>query len=85
MTVALFLGLSTPELLLVAIIVAAIALIASNAIRADIVALLVLLALGLTRVLPVDQALSGFSWNEPVWFTGSRTEFRSSRAKANCA
>jgi di/tricarboxylate transporter len=55
------LELSTPELKLLVIIVAATILIATNAIRADIVALLVMLALGLWRVLTPDQALSGFS------------------------
>jgi len=55
------LDLSGPELKLLVIIIAASVLIATNAIRADVVALLVMLSLGLLQVLPPDQALSGFS------------------------
>jgi di/tricarboxylate transporter len=54
-------GLNPQEALLLAIIAATLALIVSNRVRPDLVALLALLALGLGGVLPTDQALAGFS------------------------
>ncbi|HUK89690.1 MAG TPA: SLC13 family permease, partial [Blastocatellia bacterium] len=54
-------NLTGPQLELCVIILAASVLIATNAMRADKVALLVFLALGLGRVLTPEQALSGFS------------------------
>ncbi len=59
--------LSTSETILVAVIAAAIVLIITNRLRADLVALLVLLTLAVTRVVNPDEALSGFS--RPVIFT----------------
>ncbi len=53
--------LSTAEILLIVIIGVAILLILSNRIRADVVAIMVLLALHLTGVLTPEQAFSGFS------------------------
>lgn len=54
-------GLSFREVELLAIVGAALVAISSNRIRPDLVALLVLLALGLGGLLPPDQALAGFS------------------------
>ncbi|MBC8075722.1 MAG: SLC13 family permease, partial [Chloroflexales bacterium] len=54
-------GLNTQEALLLAIIAATLALIVSNRVRPDLVALLALLALGLSGVLPSQEALAGFS------------------------
>jgi di/tricarboxylate transporter len=54
-------GLNTQETLLLAIIAATLTLIVSGRVRPDLVALLALLALGLSGVLPADQALAGFS------------------------
>ncbi|MBC8078292.1 MAG: anion permease, partial [Chloroflexales bacterium] len=54
-------GLNTQEALLLAIIAATLALIVSNRVRPDLVALLALLALGLSGVLPSQDALAGFS------------------------
>lgn len=53
--------LSNHETLLIVIVLGAFALIFSNRVRSDIVALLVLLALGLTGVVTPQEALSGFS------------------------
>jgi di/tricarboxylate transporter len=53
--------LSPAELSLLAIVAVALALIVSNRLRADLVALFVLLALGLSKILRPDQALAGFS------------------------
>ncbi|HLU11509.1 MAG TPA: SLC13 family permease [Oceanobacillus sp.] len=53
--------LSTQELLLLIIVFAAIAAILSGKLRADVVALIVLLALGVTRIVTPEEALSGFS------------------------
>src|SRR5499427_3822547 len=54
-------GLSPREIELLAVIIVAVILIVSDALRPDVVALIVLLVLGLTGVLSQDQALSGFS------------------------
>jgi di/tricarboxylate transporter len=54
-------SLSSTEIGLLAIVVVALALIVSNRIRADLVAIFVLLALGLSKILRPDQALAGFS------------------------
>jgi len=54
-------ALTTPDLILLAICAIALVLIVSNRVRADLVALMVLVTLGLAGVLPVDQALAGFS------------------------
>jgi di/tricarboxylate transporter len=54
-------GLSSREIELIIIVGAALPLIVSNKIRPDLVALLVLLALGLSDILPPDQVLAGFS------------------------
>src|SRR5215469_18088358 len=61
MLVGSIMGLSPREIELLAIIIIAVILIVSDLLRPDIVALIVLLALGLTGVLSQDQALSGFS------------------------
>lgn len=53
--------LSWPEITLLLIAGAAFALILSNRIRPDIVAVLVLLGLGVSGILPPEQALAGFS------------------------
>lgn len=53
--------LSTQELLLLIIVFAAVAVILSGKLRADVVALLVLLTLGITRIVTPEEALSGFS------------------------
>lgn len=55
------LPLSTSEVLLLAIAFTGLSLIISGLIRADLAALLVLIALGVTRVLTPQEALSGFS------------------------
>jgi di/tricarboxylate transporter len=52
---------SNTELILIAVIVAALFLIITNRLRPDLVALLVLLALALTQVVTPEQALAGFS------------------------
>ncbi len=49
------------EIILIGVIVAALVLILSNRLRADIIALLVLLTLAITGVVSPDDALSGFS------------------------
>ncbi len=49
------------EIILVAIVLAALALIISNRFRVDVVAILVLLALALSGLVTVDEAISGFS------------------------
>src|SRR5262249_61981371 len=61
MLVGSIMGLSPREIELLAIIIIAVILIVSDALRPDLVALIVLLVLGLTGVLSPDQALSGFS------------------------
>jgi di/tricarboxylate transporter len=59
--VAALVTLSRQEVALIVIVIVAIILIISSKVRADIVALMVLLALGLSRILPAEKALSGFS------------------------
>jgi len=54
-------SLSPAEYYVLFVIGAALALIVSNRLSADLVALLVLLALGLSRIITPDQALAGFS------------------------
>ena len=54
-------ALSVSEIELLIIVGIALALIVSNRLRPDLVALLVLLALGLSGILSPDQALAGFS------------------------
>jgi di/tricarboxylate transporter len=53
--------LSFPEIELIAIVGVALPLIVSNRLRPDLVALLVLLALGMSGIVPPEQALAGFS------------------------
>jgi di/tricarboxylate transporter len=53
--------LTTPTLILIAVILAALLLILSNRLRSDVIALLVLLVLGFTQVVTAEQALAGFS------------------------
>ncbi|MFO7170438.1 MAG: SLC13 family permease [Chloroflexota bacterium] len=55
------LPLTPPQLLLLAIAGTAVALIASGRVRPDLVALLTLLALGLTGTVTPEEALAGFS------------------------
>ncbi len=57
----MLLSLSVSELYLVAVVGIALILIVSNRISSDLVALLVLLALGLTRIVTPEEALAGFS------------------------
>ncbi len=54
-------ALTMQQMLLLAITAIAIVLIVSNRLRPDLVALMTLLALGLTSILPAEQALAGFS------------------------
>jgi di/tricarboxylate transporter len=61
----------TPEQsALLAIVGLALGLIISNRLRADLVALLVLLALGLSGILPPEQALAGFSRSAVIAIVG---------------
>src|SRR5215510_13696284 len=53
--------LSFQEIQLILIVAIALPLIVSNRLRPDLVALLVLLALSMTGIIPPDQALAGFS------------------------
>lgn len=62
--------LTTDQLLLVFIILAALGLIISNRLRADMVALLVLLAVALTGLVTPEQALSGFSRSAVIVIMG---------------
>jgi di/tricarboxylate transporter len=62
--------LSTQELLLLAIIFAAVAIILSGKLRADVVAILVLLTLGITRIVTPEEALSGFSSSAVITIIG---------------
>jgi di/tricarboxylate transporter len=59
--------LISQELILVVVMGLALFLILSNRLRADVVAILVMLALGITNVVTPEQALSGFS--QPVVIT----------------
>ena len=63
-------ALSSPELTVIAIIVAALALIAFTRLRIDIIALLVLLMVTLTGLVPADAALSGFSSSVVITIIG---------------
>lgn len=53
--------LSTPEILLIVIIAIALATILSGKLRADVVALIVMLALAISGIVTSEEALSGFS------------------------
>jgi di/tricarboxylate transporter len=63
-------ALTVPELLLLAVTVVGLGLIVSNRMRADLAALLVLIALGVTRVLTPQQALGGFSNSAVITIVG---------------
>ena len=58
-------GLDAPQLLLLAILGLAIVFLSAEWIRVDLTAILIILALSLSRVLTAGQALSGFS-SEPA-------------------
>ncbi|MEO8606524.1 MAG: SLC13 family permease [Chloroflexota bacterium] len=62
--------LSTQEIILLAIVGAALLLIVSNRIRADIAAILVLLALALTGLVTPQEAISGFSRSAVITLIG---------------
>jgi di/tricarboxylate transporter len=63
-------SLSSQEIELLIIVGLALALIMSNRLRPDLVALLVLLALGLSGILPPEQALAGFSRSAVIAIVG---------------
>lgn len=62
--------LTLPEALLLLITVVGLGLIISNRLRADLASLLVLIALGVTRVLTPQEALSGFSNSAVITIVG---------------
>src|SRR5574341_1048166 len=62
--------LSTQAIILIAVVFAALALIISNLLRADLVAILVLLVLSFTGVVTPQEALSGFSRNAVITIIG---------------
>lgn len=62
--------LSLQEMLLVAIVLAALALIVSNRFRADLVALMVLLALAFTGLTTAEEAVSGYSASAVIVIMG---------------
>jgi len=62
--------LSSQEIILLAIIVAALALIVSNRIRPDVAAILVLLAVALTGLVTAQEAISGFSRSAVITLIG---------------
>lgn len=62
--------LSPQEIILLVIIVGALALIISNRLRADLVALLVLLALAFTGLVTAQEAVSGFSRSAVITIIG---------------
>lgn len=62
--------LSASEIILIAVIFAALVLIVTNRLRADLVALLVLLTLGITGVVDAREAISGFSRSAVVTIMG---------------
>ncbi len=62
--------LSLHEIVLLVIILAALALIISNRLRADLVALLVLLALAFTGLVTAQEAVSGFSRSAVITIIG---------------
>ena len=64
------LSLSPQELILIFITLAAVVLILSNRVRPDVIALLVLLALGFSGVVTAEQALSGFSRSAVITIIG---------------
>ena len=61
----MFAGLALDQLILLAIIVAAFALLMTEKIRIDLTAVLIILALAVTGILEPEEALSGFS-SEPA-------------------
>ena len=61
---------NTAQIVLLAITLAALGLIISNRLRADLVALFALLTLGVTRILPPEQALAGFSNSAVITIVG---------------
>jgi di/tricarboxylate transporter len=63
-------SLSPQEIELLVIVGTALVTIVSNRLRPDLVALLVLLALGLSGILPPDQALAGFSRSAVIAIVG---------------
>lgn len=63
-------ALAPSEIALLIIVVAALALVISNRLRPDLVALLTLLALGLSGVVTPEQALAGFSRPAVVTIVG---------------
>jgi di/tricarboxylate transporter len=62
--------LSSSETILIAVIVAAVVLIITNRLRADLVALLVLLTLGISGVVTPHDAISGFSRSAVITIMG---------------
>lgn len=62
--------LTTPELLLIVIVTAGLALIVSNRLRPDVTAILILLALGFSGLVTPQEALSGFSRNAVITLIG---------------
>ena len=62
--------LTNPELTVIGIIVVLLALIAFTRLRIDIIALLVLLMVALTRLVPASDALSGFSSSVVITIIG---------------
>jgi di/tricarboxylate transporter len=62
--------LTLNELILIGVLVAALALIISNRLRPDLVAILVLLALALTHLVTPQEALSGFSRSAVITIIG---------------
>lgn len=62
--------LTTPEIILIVIILGVLALIISNRLRADLVALLALLALAFTNLVPPTEAISGFSSSAVITIVG---------------
>ena len=61
---------NSAQIVLLAITLAALGLIISNRLRADLVALFALLTLGITRILPPEQALAGFSNSAVITIVG---------------
>lgn len=62
--------LTTPEAILIGVIAATLVLIFSNRIRADVVAVLVLLALSAAGIVNLQEALSGFSSTTVITIIG---------------
>lgn len=61
---------SSSEIILIIVTALALILIISNRLRADLIALIVLLALGISNVLAPNQALAGFSNNAVITIVG---------------